>query len=1129
MPRAVDEFKTGSGNALDPERSVGFKKPTHKAEARIRMEYRAHVAWLEGYPLATAHGVAWQTIPRRGTPSVVDLDPQRLRKAARAVREMAREAREHRLEGVLEEVAPGFSRLEAALALAGRARREGVAHGPFGILSQRAAKLAEGLVTTSARRALANAIGWSTVVTRGEEDALRWVLKHRAALGTLSERLDPAAAVRVTCVLARLASTEPDRHVTVVLGLLGEEALFGTPTTQGKDSSPPAPFTSFGAHVIRTLEGLLGESPRTRLYALELLALVTPVGWVAEWREHWRSWAEWQRRKAGALSASVPRNVRRDLERQTPSAPKPPPCLVPETLFQCVLREAQCGDDRMDLVLSLLRALPPEERAAGVHARALVEFSERLRSPLNGRRDVDLVHALVAALGDAGTAKGAIDLWPSLTTQEIARRPRSPWNLIVDPLPERGSIDDYLAGLLRIGPGEQNHAPAARSILREMTTLGYPADSNVSFAALVAPRLDGHESRIDHGCLEFSLGLAKGDMKVAAEFVVAFAGSDRLPASGLLRLLAWSEELGALGVLRAEVAAKNLELLGRWVYSLAALGQGAGCPGPPIRALGPVEAGAAPRPAGQDEAWIRRYPPALRPALERLLGLPDAERRAHRLLRRALPDREALCRELKVVRKRLRAAPDSSLAARESALVARLDSPRELKATEVKKLVEKLDRATHQGKLERIDEAIERALLARLKPEGPAPENAWWNKPETRRVVAGVARLPAAEQRLGMRLIARRFGPPPWLPWDDPRNQQYLKSIRKRGVDVAPWLASESMHVDRVGQRVSLRLEDDPLEVLLMGERFSTCLSLDAMNFYSAVMNAVDVNKRVLYGRNVKGTVVGRCLLALTDEGRLLAFEPYAHDAKLGFDEMVATFVRSLAQRMHTIVVSQGRVLPLLGSRWYDDGPRDVAGALSALAEGSTLRKALRTIGPADALGAIEAALGEAREDEGLMARVLSLPEVRDRPELVLAIAPRFLTAERLGWEDRLTVASVVANAGAPELSRNVAMVAGFTRWVMQRCQECRAGCYPRLDRALAVLAKAAPNDALHLIRRARRTARDRRYENEERVLYEVIALKRLGREAQAEAAVMRGAARGFKRLRKDAEAILAGRRRGPR
>jgi hypothetical protein len=613
--------------------------------------------------------------------------------------------------------------------------------------------------------------------------------------------------------------------------------------------------------------------------------------------------------------------------------------------------------------------------------------------------------------------------------------------------------------------------------------------------------------------------LAKGDTKLAADFVAALAGRDPLPAAGLLRLLAWSEELGALEVVRAEVARKNLDLLDRWAYSLAALGRGSGSSSPPIRALGPAEAA----------AWTRRYPAALRPALERLLVLPDAERRAHTLLRRALPDREALCRELAAVRKRLRRAHDSSLAARESALVARLDSPRELKASEVKKLVEKLDRATQQGKLELIDEAIERALLARIEPEGPAKENAWWNEPGTRRIVAGVARLPAAEQRLGLRLIARRFGPPPWLPWDDPRNQQYLESIRRRGVDVAPWLASEPMHVDRAGQRVSLMLEDDPLEVLLMGERFSTCLSLDARNFYSAVMNAVDVNKRVLYGRNCKGTVVGRCLLALTDEGRLLAFEPYAHDAKLGFDEMVATYVRSLAVRMHTIVVSQGSVTPLLGNRWYDDGPRDVSGALSVLTEGSALRKVLRTALPADALRAIETALGEAREDEGLMARVLSLPEVRERPELVLAIAPRFLTAERLAWHDRLNVAIVVANAGALELSRNVLMVAGFTRWVMQRCPECPAGCYPRLDRALAVLANAAPHEALRLIQKARRTAADRRHEQGERPLYEVVALKRLGRESRAEAAIVRGTARGFKRLRQEAEAILAGRGRGAR
>ena len=83
------------------------------------------------------------------------------------------------------------------------------------------------------------------------------------------------------------------------------------------------------------------------------------------------------------------------------------------------------------------------------------------------------------------------------------------------------------------------------------------------------------------------------------------------------------------------------------------------------------------------------------------------------------------------------------------------------------------------------------------------------------------------------------------------------------------------------GRNVVLAFEHDPLEIFQMGWHFSTCLSPGVFNFFSVFSNAADINKQVVYARDEQGRVVGRCLLALTEDGNLLTFEPYWRHRKV--------------------------------------------------------------------------------------------------------------------------------------------------------------------------------------------------------------------------------------------------------
>jgi hypothetical protein len=120
--------------------------------------------------------------------------------------------------------------------------------------------------------------------------------------------------------------------------------------------------------------------------------------------------------------------------------------------------------------------------------------------------------------------------------------------------------------------------------------------------------------------------------------------------------------------------------------------------------------------------------------------------------------------------------------------------------------------------------------------------------------------------------------------------------------------------------RILLMVETDPFEILFMGEYgFASCLSLRGSNAWSAVSNAIDIDKVILWAKEPGGNVVGRRLLALTSEG-ILVFRTYTNRHGLALDRVFDEFVEDYAAHCGTKVTHAGRAGPLLSDRWYDDG-----------------------------------------------------------------------------------------------------------------------------------------------------------------------------------------------------------------
>lgn len=120
--------------------------------------------------------------------------------------------------------------------------------------------------------------------------------------------------------------------------------------------------------------------------------------------------------------------------------------------------------------------------------------------------------------------------------------------------------------------------------------------------------------------------------------------------------------------------------------------------------------------------------------------------------------------------------------------------------------------------------------------------------------------------------------------------------------------------------RILLTVETDPFEILFMGEYgFASCLSLRGSNAWSAVSNAIDIDKAIIWAKEPGGNVVGRRLLALTPGG-VLVFRTYTNRHGLALDRVFDEFVGEYAAHCGTKVTHGGHAGPLLSDRWYDDG-----------------------------------------------------------------------------------------------------------------------------------------------------------------------------------------------------------------
>ena len=282
-----------------------------------------------------------------------------------------------------------------------------------------------------------------------------------------------------------------------------------------------------------------------------------------------------------------------------------------------------------------------------------------------------------------------------------------------------------------------------------------------------------------------------------------------------------------------------------------------------------------------------------------------------------------------------------------------------------------------------------------------------------------------------------------------------------------------------------------------MGSHFDTCLSPGNVNFFSVFANCADINKHVVYGRDRKGRVLGRCLIALTEEGGLITFTPYCHDPKLGFAEMMAKLVNQLASDMKTVVVPRGNIPHLVASDWYDDGPRDFCNRFEFLKPKSSLQQSLKTMKLDEVVPGLTAAFAPIALNALSLPLIVEMEVFDERPELVLPLLPYVEACKELAERAWLRTAALAHRAGE----------FGFAYRVLRRQavpyllrQYRRLG---RCDReVLQILVEHDPSAALQVLRRtrARGVRDDSRERDSSRVRLLALAHEKLNRPHRAHA-----------------------------
>ncbi len=793
--------------------------------------------------------------------------------------------------------------------------------------------------------------GWTE--PSGLARALTWCDENRAALVPWLT-IDGAAWLATMVRYVRMASVERADRTAALTAWLGDSRTTGRPLRHRPSTDGIAPPAEMRSELLAIVETMAAADAKTRRRSFDVFGLLAPPSLLRDWAEWWPRYERAKTRldvllqiektPAGTGIGLKAERVRRRVKRLTEKAPPP----ITATSLKSMVTRLAASDGLFEAIRDAMADWPLHWKR-GNPSFALAAYWSRMAQIYPQKRGA--LEVLIRGIGRYVRERGEDGL--------------RPWRAILraDFAPYRPAGVDYeLLSPSRTTAQIETFFEALRASPEPFEDAGH-----VATLAFWLPR-----ARVSSALAELRKSALWDRHITAMEVHTAHQLSDDAPAR-FVQLLGIFADVGyddmlviqkrilpRLGALQT----RDLVLNGH-VASLAAIGKR-------LAFASDLDIGPPPPPHGSGPGpWLARYPIELRDALAYVSHLdPHAETTATKVIGRAIVGVDAVAHELANLRAML--APNEAQRRR----IDKLEhwQPEPLSPARAANISQKIRDAGRRRFTELWQSAVDDVMVRALtRLVGEAVPPAWIREPGIIRLLLGLSKLPKSYRTLATTLLAKRLGPAPWDLRDHPRNQAFVARMHKLGIVMEPWL--DACPRKKTSAVLSLTLEADPLEVLQMGAHFDTCLSPYGVNYFSAVVNAVDVNKRVIYVRNAQGGVVGRCLVALTDEGQLTAFQTYAHDMTLDLHLDIRAYVRDLARVMNTSVTANGTITPLLGADLSTTtAPSTSPSATPPLADNSPLRAELPRLGPHEAAERIARAL----EDTGL--NDTTLPYVLDLP-----------------------------------------------------------------------------------------------------------------------------------------------------
>lgn len=1118
--------------------------------ARAKMFLKAHLEWLDGVPIAQSIGrVEWQTRPRVGSPctKTIVVDRHLLHQTQTALTVLTRHFPDA-LPKLIDDVPSWQQNVARLLECLKSAIHQGTdvvstQATPVDTLSKPQKRVVEQLMRS--RPALApmlQTVVWSGwVISPARDFLIPWIAHNAEWIDEFLQNSGVDYALSMILLVGDLVRVDGEECLQFLKPILADATTFHVVTSNFNETlqqflgklkawknpkSPPPQLhptqeISYGRRIVDFLYWLSDQDHPTRRRAIHIAALVFRDPLVRSWRNAWEASISLSRRTIRSLSQFAKvmpiADFHEELQRITSA--------FEEKLNEHPLRFPVAEILSCVQLLAVERSAEFNESLCGLLAAVPIGLSDGL---LN-RDGYALRLSLVSEASRLESSKRAIlylDLsrrfFSNKLNHDFQLRPWdglifswnrnsyaywSPYNILCNEQLRLGRWPDFFAALDR---------------LRGHPSYAYCRNDTIVWLLQVSRDVDQACDRfqqLPQGVLESctleklrTADLLESNDFAFVEFLELIGSSDSVQDS----------QLAAIRILYSAFADAGWESLiptllkmkrATDVARVATQFQIAKSSGDPPSFIQFPTTTAIPE-------WAASLPSALHSCVGIFSTVfPDSRQRLLRILEKQFPDPHKLQSEIAAIQERARLSSPLpvNLQKRLENLSSRLHHSRCPSDVALIRMQGRLHEALMNDVFQDAGSRIEASLTGFFDRRGdsnpiasqrlPVPEELDCDRyTKTRRVHGAVPRSkpPVAAHHLlliqeilkldepfrkyGMRLLRRRWGNVRWDLEQEPQNRRFLDGLLARGIRTEPWFSSRECQIAVEGQDRpwTLALESDEVEQLLMGYHFSTCLSPGDINFFSAVSNAIDINKRVLYARDWQGHVMGRCLIAIGDTGGIVVFRPYCQTNTADFPKHVAQFVSNLAADMGTVVLHNDRVSKLVAPNWYDDGTHDLGNSISS--DGSPVRVAIQNASEQTLIATLDAALSPVPMNRALLELIIRLPEFETRPELVRPLLPLFNQYEgSLPMSTRVCVARLSHLAGMRDVAARL-LDSKACEWIARELIRYR-DFHSQAGNALILLSEYRPSAALRIVR-ATRTRSVRRDEDETEYLRRRLLFK---------------------------------------